>query len=313
MAPKHSSGWTRGTTPRGVAAVLVVLVAVLVGTACRVWPDREVASHAAWRATRAKSIGGPDGWAALAGLHWLAEGPQTIGTNPTCNLRLPAGSAPGLVGTLTRTGPRVGFEAAQGVEVQLRDVRIGRIDLKSDAGGTPDELGVGRIRFWLLERGDRRAVRVRDPESPERQAFRGIRTHPFDPHWVIPARFQPTVPPRRVRIDDVTGGAAWETVAGTLVFEIRGQPCRLDALEDREEKDLWILFGDATSGRTTYGAGRFLHVPMPGSDGRVSIDFNRAYNPPCAFTPFATCPIPPRENWLRVAIPAGEMAPTRHP
>ena len=104
-----------------------------------------------------------------------------------------------------------------------------------------------------------------------------------------------------------------ENVAGTLAFEIEGRALRLDALEDLETRDLWVLFGDATSGRTTYGSGRFLHVPMPGPDGRTTIDFNRAYNPPCAFTRHATCPLPPRENWLPLAVNAGELAPAGHP
>jgi len=300
------------TGPRLLSLLTVLLAAVFAGTACRTRPEPIAdPSHAAWRAAREKSIGGPDGWTTLAGLHWLQEGPQSIGTGTHCRIQLPPGSAAELVGTLTRTGPRVRFEAAPGVDVRLRGTPVTTLDLRSDKDGTPDELAVGRIRFWLLERGLRRAIRVRDPESPERRAFHGIPTHAFDPRWRIPARFV-AADPHFTTLADVTGGTAIETVAGTLEFEIGGKPFRLEALEDREEKDLWVLFGDSTSGHATYGSGRFLHVPLPGPDGRTTIDFNRAYNPPCAFTPYATCPIPPRGNWLPVAIPAGELAPP-HP
>lgn len=313
MHPHPDRRRQKSRASAAAAAVLALLLAGFMGTGCRHRPPSAAAAHDAWRATRALSIGGTNGWAALAGLHWLAEGTHSVGSGPANAVRLPPGSAPERVGTLTRTGSAVRFEAAPGVDVRLRGVPVTAADLKSDAQGKADELAVGRVQFWLLERGERRAIRVRDPESPERRAFRGIPTAPFAPRWAIRARLEPASPPRRVRIDDVTGGSTTEEVAGTLVFAIDGRQHRLEALLDREAGDLWVLFGDATSGRTTYGSGRFLHAPMPDRDGWTTLDFNRAYNPPCAFTRFATCPLPPRPNWLPVAVPVGELAPAGHP
>ena len=311
MDHTHPTRTATRTPWRAIPAVAALVLALFAGIACRVRPA--VDNHATWRAERAKSIGGPEGWTTLAGLHWLSEGTQTIGSGAACGVKLPAGSAPEIVGTLVRSGTGVRFEPAPGVEARLRGIVVGGLDLKSDAAGKPDELAVGRVRFWMLARGERRAIRVRDPGTPERRAFHGIPTHSYDARWVFAARWEPAVPPRQIRITDVTGGSAMENVAGTLAFEIDGRGFRLDALEDPEVHDLWVLFGDATSGHTTYGSGRFLHVPMPGQDGRTQIDFNRAYNPPCAFTRHATCPLPPRENWLPIAVSAGELAPGVHP
>ncbi len=209
----------------------------------------------------------------------------------------------------TRKDDRVGFTADPGVEVTLRGKPVDRIELKSDVDGSADALEVGRLKFWVIARGDRRGIRVRDPESATRRALKEIPVFRYREAYRVMARFEPYLPERTLRIADVTGGSSDEVCPGALVFRLEGQEYRVDALDDTEAGDLFVIFRDGTSGRQTYGGGRFLHVRKPMGGGSIEMDFNRAYNPPCAFTPYATCPVPPRQNWLGVDIPAGEKDP----
>jgi uncharacterized protein (DUF1684 family) len=163
----------------------------------------------------------------------------------------------------------------------------------------------------ILHRGDRRGVRVRDPEAPERTAFTDIRVFTYNPGYRVKARFEPYQPVRKLSVSDITGGVAEETCPGALVFQLHEQEVRIDVIEDTDANDFFLLFRDATSGKETDGGGRFLHVNRPDASGEVDVDFNKAYNPPCAFTPYATCPVPPRQNWLPVPIKAGEKT-TKH-
>lgn len=310
----------------GAAAPAAVLSALLVlTTGCRAPQSNPPASlgDAAprdawqqWRARRLQSIGGTNGWAALAGLHWLQEGANTAGTNPSNQVALQSKRLPSYIGRFVRNGTSVRFEAANGVPVLADDHPISAIQLQPDIPGPATTLGIGSVRMNLINRGEnheRLAIRVRDPESPARRAFHGIECFNYDPAWRIAARFKPYPMPRRVRLDDVTGGTQVEISPGVLEFEVAGRTHRLEVLEDDEERDFFILFRDATTGKSTYGSGRFLHAPRPGADGRVILDFNFAYNPPCAYTAYATCPLPPRENRLPIAIPAGERFHGDHP
>lgn len=262
-----------------------------------------------WRKERFQDIAGPNGWATLAGLHWLEAGDSTVGTDSTSGIRLPEGTAVPRVGVFTRKEDRVGFTAEPGVEVTLRGRPVDRIELKSDVDGAADALEVGRLKFWVIARGDRRGIRVRDPESPVRLGLKEIPVYRYSEAYRVMARFEPYDPPRKLTIADVTGGSKEEVCPGALVFRLGKQEYRLDALDDTEAGDLLVLFRDGTSGRQTYGGGRFLHARKPMGGGGIELDFNRAYNPPCAFTPYATCPVPPRQNWLEVDIPAGEKDP----
>jgi uncharacterized protein (DUF1684 family) len=167
-------------------------------------------------------------------------------------------------------------------------------------------LDVGSYTLIVIARGGRTGLRVRDRESAARRRFKGIAYFPASASYRFRARFVPFGTPRTATVVNVLGDAVDFVSPGQLVFELGGQEHRLDALyETAEKKDLWVIFRDRTSGGTTYPAGRYLHAPLPRA-GEVDLDFNLAYNPPCAFTAFATCPIPPRQNWLKVAIEAGE-------
>ena len=150
-------------------------------------------------------------------------------------------------------------------------------------------------------------MRVKDKESPTLRAFHGIENFPADPKWRVEARFEPYDPPRPVRVPNILGTVDTESCPGALVFEIDGKSYRLDPVVERGETDLFVIFGDRTNGHGTYGAGRFLYAAAP-VGGRTVLDFNKAYNPPCVFTPYATCPLPPAENKLPIPIEAGEKA-----
>lgn len=160
------------------------------------------------------------------------------------------------------------------------------------------------LRWFVIQRGTKYAIRLRDLENPILKEFRGIETFPIDEKWKIKAQFVPTVG-KKIKILDITGRVFEEESPGKLVFEINGETYSLEATGSKEH--LFVVFGDATNNLDTYGGGRFLEVDAPLEDGTIYLDFNKAYNPPCAFTPYATCPLPTKENKLKVAISAGEQ------
>lgn len=291
--------------------LLLILAVVAAVAGCAHKPDPAPIGPApwiAWRSNRLVSVAGTNGWITLAGLHWLREGPNTIGTADASPIALPPGSAPPVAGVVTRTGMLARFKAARGVVATIDGAEVSEAALRSDAGNAePSVLRIDDLSITVIQRGERLGLRVRDPKAPTRMNFRGLDYYDHDPRWRIEGRFEASAPGRTLAIDDVTGAVNQERSPGTIVFTLGGQEHRLEALSDEETHDLFILFRDATAGETTYGAGRFLHVALPGADSRVVIDFNHAYNPPCAFTGFATCPVPPRQNWLPFPVEAGEL------
>jgi uncharacterized protein (DUF1684 family) len=162
------------------------------------------------------------------------------------------------------------------------------------------------MTLHVIERGGRLAVRVRDTASPARTRFDGIEAYPVDARWRVAARFEPYEPARTVEVPTVLGTAEPMTCPGRLVFELDGRTFTLDAMSEADDADLFLIFADATNRDATYGGGRFLYAARPGADGTVVVDFNKAYNPPCAFTPYATCPLPPPQNSLELRVEAGE-------
>lgn len=268
----------------------------------------------AWRVLRHTSVASTNGWSTLIGLFWLEEGPNTVGTNATSNAVLPAGRAPAELGTFTRTGRDVQFQAAPGVEAFIEGHRVDSATLLSDVDGTrkPTRLTVGELTLTVIERGPRLGLRVRDPQAPTRVHFAGLQYFPYQPAWRVEGRFEPVAGDRQLRVPDVTGGVQTLPSPGDLVFAVRGTEYRLQATLEPDEPRFFVIFRDTTAGDSTYPAGRFLYVDPPDTNGHVVLDFNRAYNPPCAFTPFATCPLPPPANRLPFAIPAGERKPPGH-
>jgi uncharacterized protein (DUF1684 family) len=176
----------------------------------------------------------------------------------------------------------------------------------SDADGVPTVIEVGPLRFFVIRRGDQHGVRIRDRESEARKNFHGIDYYPIDPKWRVNAQFEPYSPTKKIPITNVVGMTEDMESPGALVFEVDGKTMRLDPVLEEGTDELFIIFGDTTNGRETYGGGRYLYAPKPGADQRTTVDFNKSYNPPCVFTDFATCPLPPSQNKLAVAVTAGE-------
>jgi uncharacterized protein (DUF1684 family) len=259
----------------------------------------------AWRQQREASLRKPEGWFSLVGLFWLEEGENRFGSDPGNTVILPQGKAPAVAGTLVRRGEAVRLEAAPGAAVQIGGKPVETADLVSDENGEPTVVQLGSLSFFLIRRGERLGVRVRDAASPALASFDGIATYPIRPDWRVNARFEPYRPPRQVAVPNILGDIEEQPSPGAVVFEHGGETLRLDALEGGDDGSLFLIFADGTNGSETYGAGRFLDTEAP-RDGRVVVDFNRAYNPPCAFTAFATCPLPPRQNTLPLRVEAGE-------
>jgi uncharacterized protein (DUF1684 family) len=258
-----------------------------------------------WRADRIARLTADDGWLTVVGLSWLKEGNNAVGASPVNEVVLPAKSPPRL-GRIRVTGGKAHLDVAPGVEVTHDEKRVRSLDLASDETGEPTVVRHGTLSFYLIRRGEKLGVRVKDSANPARKSFGGIVSFPVSTAWRVAARFEPHPTGRTIPIPNVLGNVTREPSPGAVVFSIGGREYRLDAVEEQGEEELFLIFGDRTNGETTYGAGRFLYAPRPGKDGRTVVDFNKAYNPPCAFTPFATCPLPPPQNRLPIGIEAGE-------
>lgn len=260
----------------------------------------------AWKQTRHQRLSAPDGWLSLVGLEWLEEGRNRLGSAPEAEVRFPA-KAPPLLGTIVRRGETLTLEPAPGVELSAdgEAVRAPR-PLASDAQGEPTELRHGSFLFYVIARGDRWAVRIKDSESPVRTSFTGLEYYPLRPEWRIDARLEPAPPGTTVAVPNILGTIDDSPSPGVVVFEHGGREHRLVAIDEGDGR-LFLVFGDATNGKGTYGGGRFVYAdPPPAGSTRVVVDFNKAYNPPCVFTPYATCPLPPRSNRLPFPLEAGE-------
>ena len=277
-----------------------VAILVLMGAAVHsMGAERSyVESILEWRREREQRLKADDGWLTITGLFWLKEGEQTIGSGPDNDIVLPAHSAPERIGTIEHHGGRTVLRWASPTKKPL--------ELKPDTTGRPTQVAFKDITFWVIQRGDRYAIRLRDLQSRLRKEFTGCRWFPVKPEYRIEVRFIPHPEPRKMRVPSVVGIPEEVESPGVAEFELHGRTVRLTAFSS--DGSVWFIFRDATSGKSTYGAARFLYADAP-RDGKVILDFNKAYNPPCAFTPYATCPLPPRENRLDVPIEAGEMAP----
>ena len=262
-------------------------------------------SVASWHAARVEGLKAADGWLNLAGLYWLDEGPNAFGSGADQDLVLPAGRSPAHAGEFVLRGDQVTVHVAPGVEVTSMGRAVEQLLLRDDARGDPTILTHGNIALFAIKRMDRVGIRLRDYEHPALDAFPGIETYPVETSWRVTAELKRYPEPRRVAVETVVEGLGWDPLApGVVEFELDGERLSLEVFESGE--DFFILFADATNGVETYPAGRFLYADRVNADGLTVLDFNKAYNPPCAFNDFATCPLPPRRNHLEIAIPAGE-------
>jgi uncharacterized protein (DUF1684 family) len=264
----------------------------------------------AWRAEREASLRADDGWLTLVGLHWLRTGTNQVGASPAADVPLPAGSAPPSVGTIAFAGGVARFTPDPAADVRINGAPA-RAQVLRPQPGDYDTVTTGSVTFFVIKRGDRYGVRVRDANSPERKAFTGLRWYPIRDDYRVRARFIPSPAPASIMIANVLGAVEPWPSPGKVVFTLSGREFTLHpVLDGPEAKELFFIFRDGTTGSDTYPGGRFLYAPMP-EHGEVVLDFNKAESPPCAYTAFATCPLPPRENALPIRIEAGELNPHR--
>ncbi len=265
-----------------------------------------------WRKQRLEGLRSESGWLTLVGLHWLEPGENHFGSSPANRVVLPQGKAPARAGAFFLDNGKVRVVAAPGSGITLNGKPVSEQDLRSDESGEPDILRLGDLSLYVIKRGERFAIRVKDPNSPVRKEFKGIDAFPPNPAYRIVAEFVPYDPPREVAVPTILGTTEKMKAPGYVKFKLAGRELTLEpVVEDPEHTQLFFISKDATSGKETYPAGRFLYADMP-KDRRVVLDFNRAYNPPCAFTPYATCPLPPKQNRLDVRIEAGEKTYGEH-
>lgn len=275
-------------------------------------PAVDSAAYAAdtkvWRGKRLDAIAGPDGWSTLAGLFWLDSASYVIGSDSSASsIVLPADHTPRTFGTINRVDSGFRFIAARGVNAMVDSTRIDTVLLRNDKSTTPTVLRAGSMTYRLIERGGRLALRVKDSAYVLRREFKRLDYFPLDTSLRVLARLVPHPTPRTVRILNVLGQTDEYASPGFLEFTVAGQPYRLAATyEGRDSSQYFVIFRDQTSRDATYPAGRFMYATLADSTGHTILDFNRAYNPPCAFTAFATCPLPPAENMLAVPLTAGE-------
>ena len=267
----------------------------------------EDARIADWRAERLASLTSPTGWLTPVALYWLKDGENSFGRAPERAFSLDDAVLVADTGAFILTEGRVRYVAHASKAMTYLGKPVGSLDLVSDANEKPTELVAGSLHFLLIERSGHLGIRVRDSVSPNRLQFKGLQYFPVRADWHIQARFVPYVPERRISIVNILGMKQEMISPGAILFEREGHAWRLDTiLEEPGDRELFVMFSDATSGKQTYGAGRFLYVGLPNAD-RIEVDFNEAFNPPCAFTDFATCPLPPQENQLPLAVDAGEL------
>jgi uncharacterized protein (DUF1684 family) len=267
----------------------------------------EQASVLKWREQRFSSLTNDTGWLTLAGLFWLREGKNSFGSSSGNDLVLNNSALASTAGAFELAGHTVRFVAQPDGGVTLDGAPAGSVVLKTDASGAPTVLTSGTLRFFVIERGGKYGVRVRDLNNPRRREFHGLQYFPISSNWVVTARFVAYPAARRIKIINILGMEEEDISPGAVVFTKEGREWRLDTvLEGPGEAELFIMFADGTSGQETYGGGRFLYIPLP-TGNTALLDFNKAYNPPCALNDFATCPLPPPQNRLQLRVEAGEL------
>ncbi len=258
-----------------------------------------------WYTQRIARLQKEDGWLTLVGLFPLPEGRHKFGSAEDNELVFP-NTAPAHAGTVIIENGVARLESEPGAGMLHDGAPVDRTELKSDKDGAePTEITLGTIRFYVIDRPGSLYLRVKDAQSPVRKEFTGIERYPVDTAWRVPAHLERYNPKKKLTVPNVMGFDETVECPGILKFKIGGKEYSLEPMEESEE-DMWIVFGDATNGHETYGGGRFVYIPAPDANGDTAIDFNKSYNPPCVFTPYATCPLPIAQNVLPVKVTAGE-------
>ena len=319
---------------RTTCAAMMLALSAVAGVGCSApearsegWPDPPavepavlVAEHEEWREGRRRSLANPNaGVISWDGLFELADGANAFGSDPSLAIVLPAEDAPPVAGTLYLEDGAVRLVPEAGSGLHLREVVTGEVgDPVTEPMPLPDDRSEGTVRLALgslgmrvhAERGTERLwLRVWDTDASRIETFQLPEYFPIIDEWRVTARFDPYPEPRTVSLADVRGGTLENTAPGDLVFRVNGDEHRLMVFATATSRSYFVSFWDSTAVTDTYPAGRYMRAPLPDDDGWTTIDFNRAYNAPCAFTPHSVCSLPPRENYLRFAVTAGEQRP----
>jgi len=304
-----------------VRPLLTLLMAIAVTAACRQVPRDQLAKTTSldpykadvlkFREQREAKLTSDTGWLTIAGLYFLTRADTTVGSSARNDVVLPA-SAPPRLGTFVLRNNRVSVNLEPGVKVTLLDGKpFGGGPIKSDGDGPPDRLVMGDVQVWIHQSGERPAIRVRDRHNHLRTAFTGMKWYPVNTAYKVEGTFEPFDKVKTFEVPNMLGDIDKMESPGHVKFTLNGKQHDMLAITEDDE-NFWFIFRDLTSGEDTYPAARFLYTGRPDANGKVTLDFNRAENPPCAFNPYATCPLPPPENRLQVRVEAGEKIYERH-
>jgi uncharacterized protein (DUF1684 family) len=258
----------------------------------------------AWDKARIENLKAENGWLNLVDLIWLQEGNSSFGSSKNNKVIFPTSEIDSIAGYFERKGNVVTMFTANNVALKIKGEVVKEAILFHPDSSKNPMVSYGNLRWTIIKRDQNIGIRLRNLKSAEIASFKGIERFAADTQWIIPAILIKENQPDKILITNVLGQTNQQKSAGKLQFKIAGKAYSLDALEEGDE--LFIIFGDETSGKTTYHTGRFLYAAKPGADGKTILDFNKAFNPPCAFTDFATCPLPPKQNILPIEITAGE-------
>jgi uncharacterized protein len=262
-----------------------------------------------WHKNRIARLKSQTGWLNLVGLYWLKEGENNFGSAQDNDIVFPS-NTPEHIGVFVLNSNTVTAVINPGVKVYTDSTLVSNVKLKDDLSGSPTVLRYGSSRWVIINRNGKFGVRLRDLNAPLVKNFKGIETYPVNEKWRVEAKFEPYSSPKVIAIPNIIGSIEKDTVEGKLSFTLEGKKYTLTPVSEGNE--FFIIFADETNGNETYGAGRFLYADKPDSTGKTILDFNKAYNPPCAFTSYATCPLPPKQNYLHLKITAGEKKYGNH-
>ena len=281
---------------------------LVIAAPTRVAGAEEAAAYRAsvekWRQDYEADLNSDHGWLTISGLFWLHEGENKFGTDPTNDIVLPEGSAPAEAGKIEFHAGKIVARLNSGVAATVGGKPVETAELVPDSRTA--RLQLGRLTLWVHQSGDRFALRMRDPNSALRREFHGLAWFPIDESYRVVARFVTYDQPKQVPIQNLAGDSLTLPISGYAVFTLHSQEFRLEG-QTESDGSLSFVIRDLTSGKETYAAARFLDADAP-KDGKVILDFNEAYNPPCAYNPYTTCPLPPPNNRLHTRIEAGEKA-----
>ncbi len=262
-----------------------------------------------WQHDRLDGLKAKDGWLNLAGIYWLKEGEQSFGSDPSNDIVFPDKAA-AFIGTITLVDEVAHIKVNEEAELHYKNEQVTELELSYDSSGAPSYITHGDLAWYIMKRHTSLAIRLRDYKNPAIEALDHIPSYPIDPDYVVEATLHAFEEPRTITVNTPFQDYTQDyQCPGELEFKLKGEKLKL--LPFTSGEGYFIIISDETSAMETYGGGRFMYT-FPDSTGRIILDFNKAYNPPCAVTPFAACPMPPRENHQPIKIEAGEKTIASH-